>query len=57
MPCEETTSKCKGQFTLSDSHSQSEKDQATIRKDQRVRAKTSKKTFAFAITQCKWALT
>ena len=47
----------KGLFTLSDSDSESEKDQRTARKDQSVGGKTSKKSFAFAIVQCKWALT
>ena len=48
---------CKGPFTLSDS--ESEKDQRTIRKDQSVSGRISKKmcVFAIAIAQCKWALT
>ena len=46
----------KGPFTLSDSKSESEKDQRTIGKDQSVSGKISKKMFIFAIAQCKWAL-
>ena len=44
---------CKGPFTLI--NSESEKDQRTIRKDQSVSCKISKKMFIFAIAQCKWA--